>query len=89
MIDLRICGKCRHCGDVSRGESDDDGSRVSCPQVQCGLGDCILMLSDEPPEECPYVAEHLLAMDGCPQDVVDSLSGKLRDDDDEPLEELV
>ncbi len=77
MINFKICRKCDHCTYNDPKLDNDTGEIVVAPSIICNFLDFdMLMMNDEPPQNCPYLLDHLMSMEDAPPEMVDKLSGK-------------
>jgi len=84
MIAFRFCKKCK-LGKVELPEFNREGEMTLRPSVRCDLTGDMYLMNDEPPDDCPYLLEHKLVMQNCPDEFADHMSGKLPEHTDEPF----
>ena len=78
MINFKICKRCEHCNYLAPELDEDSGEVIVAPSVVCKLkGFDMLLMNEEPPEECPFLLDHILSMDTAPPELIDKLSGKV------------
>ena len=78
MINFKICKKCEHCNYLAAELDKVTGEMTVAPSVVCKLNEFdMFVMADEPPENCPYLLDHLLSMENAPQELIDKLSGKV------------
>jgi hypothetical protein len=66
MICPQICRKCGFLHEISEQKYDKNGNITVFPSVVClneGISDIVVrFFGEEPPEWCPYVTEHAIAL---------------------------
>jgi len=67
---------------LSRSRRNERGELEVSPSVACDLADSgLLLMRDDPPGDCPFRLEHVLAMQDADPEFADWMSGRRVEDE--------